>query len=213
MKFDLIKHLPVLLSNFLYILEYEIHFRGLHYTWRRCQCQRPCNLLWADTAGSAPENRKLSSQSLFENRKSRWEESDLAVTQLLLGEEKKQSDTWVAVALHVIELRISLVRLCVGFEKTQDGSVGHQRKSWLLKEVKQTNHDACGLGSFSVFPGLFFYIPVENWLDGFMSASNNYNGGLMQWRLFRHFNHRWHAGFLHRAMTQYRLNTSKKVKN
>lgn len=85
--------------------------------------QRLFDQLWADSAGSAPENRKPSSQSLFENRKSRWEKSDLAVSQVSAGEEKQQSDTWVA--LHVIKVLIGSVKLCVGFRKTRAGSMRH----------------------------------------------------------------------------------------
>lgn len=212
MKFDLIKHLPVSLRGFFctfwnmkYTLRLALYLKTLPMT----ATLQPalCGYCWL----SAREQEAVITTLVREPEK-QVRGVRLGCHPAVAGWRKKQSDTWVAVALHVIELRISLVRLCVGFEKTQDGSVGHQRKSWLLKEVKPTNQSACGLGSVSVFPGLFFYIPVENWLDGLMSASNNYNGGLMQWKLFRHFNHRWHARFLRRVITQYRLNTSKKVK-
>lgn len=69
--------------------------------------------------------------------------------------KKKQSDTRVAVALHVI----SLLRLCVGLKKTQDGPMGHQRKSWLLKKEQSRPtktlvawaHSRFFLGYFSAF--------------------------------------------------------------
>lgn len=212
MKFDLIKHLPVSLSiffctfwNMKYTLRLALYLKTLPMT---ATLQPALSGYWWL---SAREQEAVITTLVWEPEK-QVRGVRLGCHPAVAARRKKQSDTWVAVALHVIELRISLVRLCVGFEKTQDGSVGHQRKSWLLKEVKPTNQSACGLGSVSVFPGLFFYIPVENWLDGLMSASNNYNGGLMQWKLFRHFNHRWHARFLRQLITQYRLNTSKKVK-
>lgn len=159
MKFDLIKHLPVSLSIFF------VHF-GIWNTLWGFETLQPAlsGYCWP----SAREQEAVITTLVWEPEK---QVREVRLGCHVAGWRKKQSDTWVAAALHVIELRISLVRLCVGFEKTQDGSVGHQRKSWLLKEVKPTNQNACGLGSFSVFPGLFFYIPVENWLDGLMSAT------------------------------------------
>lgn len=67
---------------------------------------------------------------------------------------EKQSSTWAA--LHVIQLRISPVRLCVQFWKTQEGSTRSQKKKLTTGGSKAEQPERLWLGLILGFSWVIF---------------------------------------------------------
>lgn len=156
MKFDLIKHLPVSLSIFFctfwnvkYTLRLALYLKTLPVT----ATLQPAlsGYCWV----SAREQEAVITTLVWEPEK-QVRGVRLGCHPAVAGWRKKQSDTWVAVALHVIELRISLVRLCVGFEKNTRWIRGSPKKKLTAEGSKADQPKRLWLGLILGFPPGYF---------------------------------------------------------
>lgn len=166
------------------------------------------------TAGSAPENRKLSSKTCLTsdevgertqtaggcypavtgNRKiSKWSTGGAACD--------RTTDQLGKAACRVQE-NTSWFQASLKKRLTAEGNKANRLKRlWL------------GINLHFPLTGWFFCIPVEIWLDGLMSAISSENSAVMQWNLFRHLNYRWNDSICIRVTMQHRWNAKMKRTN
>lgn len=146
-----------------------------------------CGSCWLGAQGQ----EAVITQYKFVSRKSRWEEGVLAVTQLSLNKWQLLPDTWVAT--HTTKTTDAASSAQCRTQENTDNTGQCILNQTDLKHLSTVKKKASGIGlSLLLFRGVFFYIPVENWLTSwcqFEMLCSDYNGSFIRRRVFSIFNH------------------------